>query len=306
MSGHDDRGVIVLGHPRSGTTLLRRLLDAHPALAAPPETHVFSACARFLKSDETAHGVDMGVLAGLAFAGFDDDEVLRRLRGLAFGFLEEYAARQGKRRWVEKTAFDIFHLEEIERLCGDQVCYVGVIRHPLDVAVSCKDFVDAAGMYPEPMHAYLRRHPKPVEAFVRSWADTTRALMALGERRPENCVICRYEDLVEDPAGVVGDILGFIGEAPDAATGALGGREVLGFSDHRSYETEGVRTDSVARWRRLPGPLIAQLAPLVADLMAACGYEPLDAPPAPTREEARRRYLIGLAAGKTGGGKADA
>src|SRR5207342_1162868 len=29
---------IILGSPRSGTTLLRLMLDAHPALAIPPET----------------------------------------------------------------------------------------------------------------------------------------------------------------------------------------------------------------------------------------------------------------------------
>ncbi|MCA9663328.1 MAG: sulfotransferase, partial [Myxococcales bacterium] len=32
-------GIIVLGAPRSGTTLLRRLLDAHPNIACPPETY---------------------------------------------------------------------------------------------------------------------------------------------------------------------------------------------------------------------------------------------------------------------------
>ena len=97
-------GTLVVGHPRSGTTLLRRLLDAHPDIAAPPELHLFGACARFLRSERNAAGLDIGVLSGLAFAGFPDDEVLSALRAFAFGFLDDYAARHGKRRWVEKTA----------------------------------------------------------------------------------------------------------------------------------------------------------------------------------------------------------
>jgi protein-tyrosine sulfotransferase len=33
-------GVVVLGFPRSGTTLLRRLLESHHDLCCPPETHL--------------------------------------------------------------------------------------------------------------------------------------------------------------------------------------------------------------------------------------------------------------------------
>ena len=169
--GKRPRGTLLLGHPRSGTTLLRRLLNAHTQIAAPPETHLFSACARFIEADVTAQGVDMGVLAGLHFAGFDDESVVERLSEFAFEFLDEYASRQGKQTWVEKTAFAIFYLSEIERLCGDRVFYLGIIRHPLDVAVSCKNFCDATGLFPKPIHKYIRQYSQPIEAFVRSWID---------------------------------------------------------------------------------------------------------------------------------------
>ena len=290
-------GTLVLGHPRSGTTLLRRLLNAHSSLAAPPETHLFSACARFLESDKTADGVDMGVLAGLYFSGFEDAEVRARLRTFAFSFLEEFAARQGKPRWVEKTAVDVFRLRDIEALCENRVFYLGIIRHPLDVAVSCKEFCDAVGAYPAPMHAYVQRYPQPIEAFVRSWVDTSNAMIELGNRRPSRCLICRYEDLVEDPEGVLGEILNFIGEEaePDLFATAFNGLENLGFSDHKSYQVGKVHGRSIDRWRSLPRPQIDRLAPLISPLLDQFGYDPIE-PCAPLSvEQLRHRYATSLA-----------
>lgn len=297
-TGNNPRGMLVLGHPRSGTTLLRRMLGAHPAIAAPPETHLFGACARFLDADMTADGVDLGVLAGLSFAGFEDSQVLAELRKFAFSYLDRYAQRHDKPRWADKTAFDIFHLPNIERLCSDDVYYIGIVRHPLDVAVSCKEFCDAAGTYPRPLHAYIQRHQQPIEAFVRSWVDTTRSLFRLGEERPERCLICRYEDLVEDPDGVLGSILEFIGESPvpgiarDALAGDL---TELGFSDHKSYQTDRIHDDSVGRWTSLPRPQIDRLAPLLSDMLEMCGYEPIVAGEPLSTEILRERYLTSLA-----------
>lgn len=289
-------GTVILGHPRSGTTLLRRLLDAHPDIAAPPETHLFGAAARFMAADLTAEGADMGVLSGLSYLGFEETETLDRLRMLCFGFLEDFAKKSGKRRWVEKTAFDAFQIPAIERLCGDQVRYLGIVRHPLSVAASCIDFCDSMGTYPQVLHRYLCRWPQPIEAFVRSWIDVSDALVSLGRRRPNQVLILRYEDLVDDPTGSLTDILGFIGADSDTgfAEGALTRIGDLGFSDHKSYQSRCVHQDSRDRWQELPTPQIARLAPLIEDWLQTFGYPPLEVGPAPDLEDARRRYLHSL------------
>ena len=145
-------GILVLGVPRSGTTLLRRLLDAHSRIACPGETHLFRACARFLESERGAEGMEIGVLAGLGHAGFPEHEVLESLRRLAFGFHEQHARRQGKARWAEKSAFDCFHVEAIERLCQDQVRYVVLLRHGLDVVCSLEEFTARSQGYLHELH----------------------------------------------------------------------------------------------------------------------------------------------------------
>lgn len=288
---------ILLGHPRSGTTLLRRLLGAHDKIACPPETHLFGACARFLSSERTADGVDMGVLAGLHFAGIDDEVVLERLRGLAFGLMDDIASGQGATHWVEKTAFDIFDLDGVEQLCGDHVRWLGIVRHPLDVAVSCVDFCDAAGMYPAPLHRYIARYSHPIEAFVRSWVDATEALIDLGTRRTDQVAIARYEDLVDDPADTVAALLEHLELEPTTSflDGALEGMENLGFSDHKSYQHTQVHSDSVARWESVPSATIERVAPLVNPLLDMLGYDSLPEDAGPDLAESRARYARSLA-----------
>ena len=290
------KGAVILGHPRSGTTLLRRLLNAHSQIASPPETHLLSACSRFLETNETAGGVDMGVLSGLEFAGFKQDDVVKKLRELAFTYFNTYAEQQGKSRWVEKTAFDIYHLSTIESLCQNQALFIGIIRHPLDVAVSSESFCAAAGVYPKDMHSYIRRYPQPIEAFVQSWIDTTNALISLGQRQPDNCIICRYEDLVEAPQEILKEILEFLGEEFEESILEKAFIEfgALGFSDHESYKVDAIHSKSVEKWRSLPTQQIAKMSKLVNPLLEQCGYSKIDDYELQTNEESRRGYLNSL------------
>lgn len=297
MQNHKHDGIIILGHPRSGTTLLRRMLDRHSRIACPGETHILSASASFIRSQPTAEGVDMGVLAGLSFAGFNDDEVVSRLREFAFAFPREYAAKQGKPRWAEKTAFDSFVIPEIELLCGDNAYFVGIVRHGLDVAASCIDFVNAAGTYPRAMHPYIQRFEMPLEAFARSWVDVNTALLDFAGRHEGNCVLCRYEDLIEEPIEVLSTILEFVGERLEAPMVAQDFRETdqSGFGDHKSYQRSGVSQESRNRWKAVSPFMLNRLAEVVNPLLEKLGYERVEVSgDLGGKAEARRRYEMSL------------
>lgn len=289
-------GIIVLGHPRSGTTLLRRLLDRHPNIACPGETHIFSACARFLQSEETAEGVDMGVLTGLHFAGFSDEDVLRDLREFAFSFPRTHAKNKGKDRWADKTAFDSFFIEEIEKLCGDHVYFVGMVRHGLDVAVSTTEFSDATGRYVAPLHEYIRRYPEPLLAFTHSWVNVTEELLAFSERHEKNSVICRYEDLVAYPEDTMRAILNFIGEDYDEAIFEEPDNNALqlGFGDHKSYQRNTINADSCGRWTQLPDAIAQRMAAIANLTLEKCEYDAVPLKDKERLEDVRRRYALSL------------
>ncbi|PRQ06551.1 sulfotransferase family protein [Enhygromyxa salina] len=294
MSGKP--GIVVLGSPRSGTTLLRRLLDAHPNIACPPETYLLSAAARFLHADQFAAGLRIGVLDGLSFAGFEEAEVLARLRGLTFGFLRDYAERVGKPRWAEKTAFDAFHLAEIRRLCEGHVKFICIQRHGLDVAVSLRDLVDKTGGYVQELHDYVRRYPEPLEAMARAWIDTATAIAELADSS-EDAISLRYEDLSADPAAQMQRVFEFLDEPwDDELVGrALAGTGQVGFGDWKTYARSSVDRSSVDRWRSLPEPVQVKLAQICNPTLERLGYARIESDDdEDDADAARRRYEFGL------------
>lgn len=293
MAERDYEGLVVLGSPRSGTTLMRRLLNAHPTFACPPETSLLSAAARFLREETFRGGLAFGVVPGLEFSGFSEAQVLERLRGFAFGFLREIATRQGKSRWAEKTATDIFHLDAIDRLCGDQCRFLGVVRHPLDVICSTKELADQMGMYLPELHEYVVRFPSPHEAFAHAWNDANRRLLDFSRRRPDACRLIRYEDLTADPEAEMAKVCEFLGEptdVPQLLQAAFAGDGGTGLGDWKTLRTRKVEATSVGRWKELSAWTLQRLVPVVDATMRELGYDPSEVMPgsSPATDQATR------------------
>ena len=285
-------GIVVLGMPRSGTTLIRRLLDAHPDIACPPETNLLRGASRMLYEDRSVAGLSVGVLPGLAFSGYSEAEVLRRVREFAFGFFRELAAKGGKKVWAEKTAFDVFYVDEIERLLGDTCRFICVFRHGLDVVCSVKELCDGMDRYLVELHEYVCRHSSPYDAFAHAWVDCNRRLKQFMDDHSNLCVPLRYEELLHDPATQLTRVFDFLNKPTDVdavIARAFQGAEV-GLGDWKTYATSGFDTSSVGRWKNLTEDRVAQLAAIINPTMELIGYEPVVGGRVPSREEAIPHY----------------
>lgn len=262
----------ILGFPRSGTSLLQRLLASHPDVHCPPETYVFSGCARMIR-ETSGEGPDLGMLTGLAFAGFPEAEVIARVRGLAFGFMDDAARAAGKRSWAEKSAFDIFDLDGIETLLTGHCRFISVVRNPLDVIASMKELTDQMGQNVPELLPWMVREPNYYLAWATAWRDLTERLLALHDRLGDQSMLYRYEDLVSAPSAELARITDFA-QLPRFEGQPKPDTAQIGLGDWKVFGTSSISQSSVARWRKsLPRSSARAALEIVGPLMTRLGYE---------------------------------
>jgi protein-tyrosine sulfotransferase len=292
-----DEGVVVFGFARSGTTLFRRLVDAHPSLACPPETHLLHAAGRFLEEEPISKGLSLGVVSGVAYAGIAPDDLYGRVRDMVFGVFADIARAQGKKRWVDKTPAAMFQIDAVEKLCADRCRFISLVRHPLDVICSLRELVNEIEIYSFEFHDYICAHPSPLDAFAHAWADTHARLLRFEADHADRCHRIRYEDLVANPAEEMGKVFAFLNERCDVealVAGALKQQDTLGLGDWKTYRKASIDAASVGRRRELSPSTRARLLGIVGPAMEAYGY-PIDMPTdLPEPERARELHRMAL------------
>ena len=289
-------GIIVLGLPRTGTTLVRRLLDGHPNISCPPETHVFTAAGRFLRHDQIGEGVRMGPLNSPAFSGVDPADVLARFRAFTFGIFRTIADKQSKPRWASKTPQDAFYVDEIEELCLGHAHFVCLIRHGADTVCSLQEVSAQNQSYLPEFHEYIARHRFPDEAFAHLWKDSTARLVRFAKDHPESAILIRYEDLVAKPDATIADMFRSIGEEADEALvqRALAKKDTIGLGDFKAFKKGSIDGASVGRYKKLSPHTRSRLGVIMNDALVEHGYAPLTVQDDLSDEDARARYERGL------------
>ncbi len=139
---NDESPVFVVGAQRSGTTMLRLMLNAHSCLAIPFELDFLAAM------DDKENDFDAStVLRRLAEhpwtrraqIDFDAEEILKKCpKGHSELFREvfgQWAATQGKMRWGNKTPTYVTEMDRLYGLFPDSQ-FIHIVRDGRDVAVS--------------------------------------------------------------------------------------------------------------------------------------------------------------------------
>jgi hypothetical protein len=255
--------IVMGGAPRSGTTVLRKVLDRHPQICSGAETKLFVPAAYNLEWLAQSYRIPLEELTAM-----------REGASSQAAFIDAFAARvredAGKARWAEKTPQNIRHLDWIMARFP-QTSIVHIIRDARDVVCSMRRHPDWRWVEGEWQKVLV---PRSVESYAQRWLTDTSA--GLVWRDDPRYVEVRYEDLVADPPAVLRSICDGLGASVDAAwLAAVGPREAVAVGDAgqtKRPDYEGaVSGASVGRWRddlsaderreveRLCGPQLREL-----------------------------------------------
>ena len=147
--------VFIVAFPRSGTTLLEQMLDAHPALVTMDEQP-------FLQQ-AIDHITDLGVEYPAALARLTTSQ-LAQVRAHYWSLAHQKVQLSPGRRLIDKNPLNLLRLPVIRRLFPNAQILLA-IRHPCDVVLSC--FMQH---FRSPEFALLCRDlPTLARAFVRSF-----------------------------------------------------------------------------------------------------------------------------------------
>ena len=253
--------VFIVGFPRSGTTLLEQMLDAHPKLQSMDERPFFNVLADRLDNHEFQFPQDMYKL---------DQRDCDELRKAYISMVCTKVPRRWDTQLVDKNPLNMLWLPMIHRLFPEAKIILA-LRHPCDVLLSnyMQNFRStvlamACESLPQLARAYV--------AAMECWLDHVEVF------KP-NVFVSRYEELVADTVGQTRKIAEFIG-LEDASA-------MLNF-DQRARDKGYIATPSYTqvivpvnrkgldRWVRYRGALAPAL-PILQPMLDHWGYA-VDAP----------------------------
>ena len=244
-----DAPVFILGMPRSGTSLVERVLSRHPAVHAGGESTAISDIERRLRGTQWVP---------------DPDQITpAQWHEQAASYL---ATRQASlhRHVTDKMPANFLHLGLIQTLFP-HARVIHVKRDPLDVALSCfcQDF-SAPGL------AWSRQLPD-IAAY---YSDYRRLMLHWQATLDLPMLQLEYERLVDQPGIVIRELLDFVGldwdpvcvaDGQPVATGPAGGDEAIMATASYQQVKQPIYASSVGRHK----DYAEQLAPLLRMLEQA-------------------------------------
>jgi protein-tyrosine sulfotransferase len=267
------RPVLLVGAARSGTTLLRLLLDAHGEIGCLAEVGIPSLIEQLRRvwrmlTDEGAASVTSDL----------PDVHKEAIRRVILEAMNYYCARDGKRIYCDKSLDSVQHLESVRGIFPE-ARYLLLFRHAMDAVASG---IEAS---PWGFHAYgygpfVQSSPGNfVVGLANYWLWHVGHALAWEAAHPELCHRVRYEDLVRQPENTLAEIFGFLGVAADLSVLDRAFARVAtatGPGDYKVCHTSEVHAASIGRGKRIPlGMIPPPLLEAVNAKLEALGYESL-------------------------------
>lgn len=257
--------MVLGGCPRSGTTLLRVMLDSHSRLACGPESGLLAGSYR-PRDLARKFEIPEAEIVALRRQARDHAEFIEL-------FFTRYLQVRQKTRWGEKTPRNVRYLDYIWKHFPNAK-FIHVVRDGRDVVCSMRTHPRYRLVDGQRVPTGIRR---PLEPCVAVWLRDTAAGMRW--RGNANYLEVRYEDVVSETEATLRRVCEFIGEAWEPALLEYY-RERGASRDPAKFvaniaATQPVSESARQRWRRdLSAEELARVEKLTSDRLRELGYNP--------------------------------
>lgn len=181
--------IFIIGSPRSGTTLVRVILDSHPNICCGPETHLIKTLQELHADIEQKWHMLQPYTA-------THETVNNAIGNILETFTNEYKKQKKKPRWAEKTPDNIFRADFINTIFP--TCqFINVIRDGRDVVSSYKQRWGRFTLFKA----------------ISTWNKAIELTYQYQKQLPkERYLEIYYEELVTNPEKVTKEMMTFLNE----------------------------------------------------------------------------------------------
>ena len=251
MSNETDYA-FVLCCSRSGSTLLRLVLDSHPSVWCPPELHLGPLCKR-LEYLVSVVDADSPVLDAPA-----DSRTSRKTRAYVEHLLRSSVFWKEGGVFCEKSITTVDHFGLVRNLFPEAK-FICLYRHCLDVVHSaieqCRFGWKGYGVID-----YVRKNPANiVDALVEYWIDKTSRILDAERSCNGSSFRVKYESVVCQTSETIERLFRFIGlDWGDRPVGAVFSTpHQIGAGDSKIWSTREFDGSRIGKGRALPLELIS-------------------------------------------------
>lgn len=260
--------IFVLSLPRSGSTLLRLILDTHPQITCPGELSLGQLCF------DLSHALSYSI----GQVDTDDDAarpaiVRAEVQGIVEGFMGSYARMKKKLLWAEKTPANLEHADLLHRVFP-QAAYICLHRNLLDMIRSG---------WESTRYGKLKYELWDCNSSLEFCIQQTRALLDFERKHPDQTIRLQYEDMVQAPVPTLTRLFNFLGLdwEPSLLDAIFSTPHDRGPGDPKAQFATRLYTSSVGRGTSHEVLAVLEKAPkhvksALDDLLRELGYPDID------------------------------
>ena len=220
---------------RSGSTLLRVLLNSHSRIHAPHEIHLRYVSVNLDRKWSERSMKEMGL---------DED----RLRYLLWDrILHRELSTSGKPIVVDKTPNNVFIADHL-RASWPDARFIFLLRHPAAIAESRKNWFKGDNYDEEQNHDLIRRYCEALEE----------------ARQKYDGITVRYEELTEEPERITREICEFLGVDWEPAMLEYGSKDHGRYKSGLGDWSEKIKSGEVQKAKPPPPETPEPLRPIAA------------------------------------------